>query len=297
MKISIETDEISADPETAIELGTRWGVHDFELRGFFTDRVPRLSEYQRQHLRDALDEYDAHIVAIGPGLFKSAFPPGRAPRMPLGWMERSAYELWSESQRLLEVHLHELLPASLDYANELGARLLVIFGFDRAGSPPGPAPKEVLNCLRYAAERAHSAGIQIAIENEDGFWADTGRRTAALVRAVNHPALAVNWDPGNAFSAGDEPFPEGYQHLRGLVRHVHFKDAVRAPDGTVRQVVDGQIRWADQIRALEEDGYDGFISVETHMRPKVESGRACLKRLQAMIEATHTVHQLKPDFS
>ena len=54
IKISVVTDEISADPETAIELGTQWGIHDFELRGYFTDRVPVFSSYQRKHLQDVL---------------------------------------------------------------------------------------------------------------------------------------------------------------------------------------------------------------------------------------------------
>ena len=35
VKLAIVTDEISADPETAIELGAEWGIHDFELRGVF----------------------------------------------------------------------------------------------------------------------------------------------------------------------------------------------------------------------------------------------------------------------
>jgi hypothetical protein len=42
MKICLLTDEISADPETAVELGVQWGVKDFELRGYFLDRVPSL---------------------------------------------------------------------------------------------------------------------------------------------------------------------------------------------------------------------------------------------------------------
>ena len=110
MKISIITDEISADPETAIELGTEWGVHDFEFRGFFTDRVPRLSKYQMQRLRDTLDEYQARIIAIGPGIFKIAYPPIRAPRATLGWLDRDIYERWSEAHNLVNFHLNELLP-------------------------------------------------------------------------------------------------------------------------------------------------------------------------------------------
>jgi sugar phosphate isomerase/epimerase len=285
MKISIVTDEISADPETAIELGVQWGVHDFELRGFFTDRAPRLSDYQKHHLRDVLDENGADIVAVSPGLFKNACPPKRTPRLPLGWMEQGAYNGWSESVDTINTHLNELLPASLDYASELGARLVVIFGFDRAGCPPGPPPEEVLSYLLRAAERAQAAGLQLVLENEEGFWADIGARTAEIIHAVNHPALAVNWDPGNALSAGDTPFPDGYRHVRGLVQHVHFKDARHSADGTLQQAVEGDIDWAGQICALFTDGYEGFISGEPHMRPKVECGRASLNRLQALMKA------------
>lgn len=283
MKISILTDEISADPETAIELGTEWGVHDFELRGFFTDRAPLLSAYQKQRLRDALDEYQARIVAIGPGLFKFAYPPPMASRFPLGWMDRAAYEHWAESQRLAHYHLNELLPACLDYANELGARLVIIFGFDRAGAPCGPPPDEILNCLQLAAERASAAGIKLAIENEDGFWADSGERSAQMVRAVNHPALGINWDPGNAYFAGDDPYPTGYQSVRSMVSHVHFKDAMRDSEGVLHYVANGQVDWAGQISALASDHYEGFISIETHIRPKVASARSSIDRLRAMM--------------
>ena len=285
MKIGIITDEISADPETAIELGTEWGIHDFELRGFFTDRAPHLSAYQKQRLRDTLDEYQARIIAIGPGLFKFAYPPPHAPRQPLGWMDLAGYENWAEAQRLANYHLNELLPESLEYANELDVPLVIIFGFDRAGAPPGFPPDEVLNCLRLAAERASAAGLKLAIENEDGFWADSGAHSAQMVKMINHPALGVNWDPGNAFFAGDDPYPTGYSAVRELVQHVHFKDALRDHDGRYHYVASGQVNWTGQIRALASDGYDGHISIETHIRPKVASARSALERLRALIAA------------
>lgn len=286
MKISIITDEVSADPETAIELGVEWGVRDFELRGFFTDRAPRLSAYQKHHLRDVLEEYQARIIALAPGLFKIAFPPARPPLATLGWMERAGYEAWSKAQKALSYHLDELLPASLDYASELGAGVVVIFGFDRAGAPPGNPPDEALNCLRLAAERAAAAGVTLAVETEGEFWADIGERTARMVRAVNHPALRINWDAANAFFGSDsEPYPSGYEAVRGLVCHVHFKDVSRYLEGTPRIVPEGRIDWASQIRALIVDGYEGFISVETHARPKVAEARASLERLRRLIAA------------
>jgi sugar phosphate isomerase/epimerase len=165
----------------------------------------------------------------------------------------------------------------------LGTDLVLIFGFHRGGRTAGPAPDEILETLRYAAEQAAAAGLRLAIEVEDKFWADTGRRTADLMAAVDHPALGVNWDPGNAFMAGDTPFPDGYQAVRGWVRHVHFKDAEVDLDGARRYAVHGQIDWAGQIRALASDGYQGYISIETHMRPKVTVARKELAMLRRLI--------------
>ncbi|NJN95948.1 MAG: hypothetical protein HC875_18490 [Anaerolineales bacterium] len=87
MKISIVTDEISADPETAIELGVEWGIHDFELRGFYTDRVPHLSAYQVERMGDILATHQARIIAISRGCSKprTRWGNGKLTRWP-GWI-------------------------------------------------------------------------------------------------------------------------------------------------------------------------------------------------------------------
>jgi sugar phosphate isomerase/epimerase len=286
MKISLVTDEISADPETAIELGVDWGVHDFELRGFGADRVPNFSAFEKQRIRELLEEFEARIVAISPGLFKIPYPGAKRERFPLRAFDAALYERWQAAQDVFKYHLEELLPASIAYAGEIGAPRIVIFSFERGAAPPEPAPDEVLEALHGAAQLAESAGLQLAIEVEEGFWADTGRRTAELVQAVDHPALGVNWDPGNAYVAGDDPYPAGYEAVRPFVAHVHFKDVRRTVDGDYRYVVDGDIDWAGQVAALHRDGYAGYISIESHMQPKVSSARALLNRLQRSIEAT-----------
>ena len=40
--------------------------------------------------------------------------------------------------------------------------------------------------------------------------------------------------------------------------------------GALQYAVDGEIDWAGQINSLANDNYQGHISIETHMRPKVE---------------------------
>lgn len=283
IKISAVTDEISADPETAIELGTQWGIHDFELRGYFTDRVPIFSSYQKKHLQDILQAYDARVIAIGPGLFKIPFPSKAAARASLSWLDKAEYDRWEQSQRLVDYHLNELLPQSLDYANELGAQGVLIFGFDRSGVPAGKAPEGVLEYLFKAAERAKTANLKLLIENEAGFWADTGERTSWIIRSINHPSLGVNWDPGNAFFAGDVPYPDGFSAVSGMVQHVHYKDAACNERGEPYYCNDGDIDWDGQVRHLLEDEYDGYISIETHVSPKVAAAEAALRRLRNLL--------------
>jgi sugar phosphate isomerase/epimerase len=80
------------------------------------------------------------------------------------------------------------------------------------------------------------------------------------------------------------PFPKGYQAIREYVQHVHFKDVVRRPDGTCDYACEGDIDWTGQIRALVEDGYQGFVSVEPHLRPKIAAARALTARLKQLVQ-------------
>jgi sugar phosphate isomerase/epimerase len=284
MKISIVTDEISADFETAIELGAEWGLRDFELRGFYTDRVPNLTQYQKEQLSETLDTFDSRIIAISPGLFKIPYPLGPREGASLAWLDHGMFQNRRSLQDQVKYHRFELLPASIEFATRLGVKLILAFSFHRMGLPAGSAPDEILEILNDAADQAGAAGLQLVIEVEDEFWADTGHWAAALMAAIDHPALGLNWDPGNAFMAGDIPYPDGYQAVRHWVKHVHFKDAEMDPHGQRRYAVLGQIDWAGQIQALADDDYQGYISVETHMRPKVKVARDELDRLRQLLE-------------
>jgi sugar phosphate isomerase/epimerase len=283
LKISIVTDEISADPETAIELGLDWGIRDFELRGFYAERVPNLSDFQTQHLTEILAAYDARIIGISPGLFKIPFPMGRRAQDSLVVLDQPMFQRWKCARDEVKYHCQELLPASIEFARMLGVKFILSFSFHRGGAPAGPAPDEVKEILLKAAEQVGAAGLQLLVEVEAGFWADTGQRTATLVEAIEQPALGVNWDPGNAFMAGDIPYPDGYAAVRHLVRHVHFKDAAVDDQGNRRYVRHGQIDWGGQIQALADDGYAGFISIESHLRPKVKVAREQVEMVRRLI--------------
>ena len=119
-------------------------------------------------------------------------------------------------------------------------------------------------------------------------YGDQSSRAVEIVHRVNHPAFGLNWDPGNAFAAGEDvPYPDGYDAVRDHVRHVHFKDArIDRATGRRTWALDGAIDWAGQIAALQRDGYEGYISVETHMRPLLENTAYLVQRLQGLVRAS-----------
>lgn len=294
MEISLITDEISADPETAFELGLSWGVRDFELRTVENNRVPDLSDYQKIRIKELVEEYGVRIIAISPGLFKCPYPGRARSRFSLQAFDHSLYQEWRTAGDLLKYQREELLPASLAYAQQLGAKIVVIFSFAREPNSSGPVPDEIVETLQEAAKQAEDAGVRLVIEVENRFWADTGQNTLELLRRVNRPGLGVNWDPGNALEAGDLPFPVGYQAVREYVRHVHFKDARKDGSRGFEYAIEGDVDWEGQIRALLNDRYSGFISVETHMRPRIRFAEASYQRLKRLIESARSL-QVRSD--
>lgn len=283
MKISIVTDEISADPETAIELGVSWGVSNFELRGIATNRVPLFSSFQQTHLKELIKKFDVNIVAISPGLFKCPYPLKPRMQFPVQAIDQVLYQRWRSPVDVMKYHVQELLPLSISYAQEMGVQTIVAFSFERSGVQAATVPDEIQHTLYEAAAQVEAAGLQLVLEVEADYWADTGANSAALIQAVNHPALAINWDPGNAFAAGDTPYPDGYEAVRQFVRHVHFKDVAYSPEDGYCYRVNGAIDWEGQIKALAKDKYTGYISVESHMQPKVQSSQLLTQRLQTLV--------------
>lgn len=286
MRIALVTDELSGDPGTAFELGLEWGIRDFELRGVHDRRVPRIEPHLRRRLVRSVRDLGVSITALSPGLFKIPLPAAVPPHANLGWMDKDFDMAWSAARAGMADHLDNLLPQSLELAAELGAPLVVAFSFQRGGDRADAAPGAVVEALARASEAAQAAGIAVAVETEEGHWANTGARTAALVAATGASDLGVNWDPANALIDGDVPYPDGYRAVRGLVRNVHFKDVAVEPDGRWRIAEDGGVDWAGQIAALLADGYDGPIALEPHLSPSVASCRRALARLRGLIRRT-----------
>jgi sugar phosphate isomerase/epimerase len=283
MKVSVITDEVSSDPETALEIIASWGVKFIEIRGIGDQRFPEVADYWHYRLPQLVQEFGLSVAAISPGLFRTIPPVRTSISMSFsrsGDESRVCQQL--EAERLREHHIERLLPTSIEAAKRLGARTIICFTFGRLDHTQDElVGEEVIQVMRHAADRVAAAGLTLNIE-----VAEATRRSVDVVRRVNHPALGINWDPANAFNGGeDDVFPAGFELARPFIRHVHFKDVRRDPNTGARPwtLEGGVTSWPPMIAGLQQDGFDGFLSVETHVRPKVASTLRTLERLRGLI--------------
>ena len=265
MRLAIVTDEISQDPATAVELARGWGLEWFEVRMLMGGRFPDVGEGPIGRLEAVLREFDAQVSATSPGFFK----------VPV------------TDERVRPI-LREGFPRALELTRRLDAERMVLFGFLRPEGEPRetPPPTQVVELLAEMAERAAAQDVLCVLENEAVCYGDTGLRAAALIRTVGHPNLKLNWDPGNSVAAGSPcPYPEEYEQLKSLVAHLHVKDLARR-GGNLLTVApgDGIIDWFGQLAALRADGYEGFVTVETHFGPRVAASSRSVAWVRGVLE-------------
>jgi sugar phosphate isomerase/epimerase len=292
MKASVITDELSGDFDTALEIAVELGFEGIEIRGVGEGRFPRITDLMQQAVPELCKEYGLPVVSLSPGLFKIPFPePLVKEARTLQWDHRLSFDEQESARETLRIHTEELLPAVINAARSLGCPLVNVFSFDRGGSgPESRIPDGVVETLNHAARQAAQAGIVLSIENEATCWASTSVKAAELVEMIGEPNVGITWDPANAFRAGeDDAFPVGYARVRPHVRHVHFKNARIDPrSGDRRFSFEGVIDWHGQLAALKRDGYQGFISIETHERPKLKTTRQYLELLRSLARADQT---------
>lgn len=287
IRMSVITDELSSDLDTALELARDLGFEGIELRGVGAARFPAVTSRMQERVVHLVREAGLPVVSMSPGLFKIEHPlPWLPESQALEWAAMESFDRKQMADSQLQHHLNDLLTATLDAALELGCPLINVFAFLRpARSRSLSIPSELVTALRTAAKRLASAGLVMSIENEFTTWAATSQECIELVNRINEPNVGVTWDPANAYRAGEsKPYPDGYDQVRARVRHVHFKNARTAPQtGEPLFDVDGVIDWRGQIRALISDGFSGSISVETHQRPKLRATRQYLDQLRQYV--------------
>jgi sugar phosphate isomerase/epimerase len=144
------------------------------------------------------------------------------------------------------------------------------------------AAESITACIPYAQAR----GVTLILENhyKDDFWeypefAQQMDVFCRLVEAIDHPGFGVNYDPSNAFLAGDDPLEllRRVAH-RVVTMHASDRSLVSGTLADLRREETGSVGYAKRLRhgeigkglndydaiftVLAGQGFHGWISIE-----------------------------------
>lgn len=147
--------------------------------------------------------------------------------------------------------------------------------------------------LRAIAETCEENGVYIAVEPHGPYTAKIQSLTRIL-GLVDSPWIRVNYDCGNTFLAGEDPYAM-LEAVAGKVVHVHAKDISRQQADTERGKVtgtavgcacgDGEIDWHRIVKRLKKAGFKGVLSVECGTEEEAKRSLAYLTRVLQEEEA------------
>jgi L-ribulose-5-phosphate 3-epimerase len=261
-RIAVINDEISQDFGRACEVASReFGMNWIELRGMWNKNVLNLDSKEIAEAKHILENNKLRVTDIASPLFKVDWPG--APRSKFSPKRDQFNADFTFEQQ------DEVLERCIELAKIFQTDRVRCFDFWRLENP-ALYRKAMNERLLSAANKLGQNDLILILENEAACNTATGAEAAKVLAAVKSPHLMLNWDPGNAASRGETPYPDGYGMLpKDRIGHCHCKDVAKKSGGQGDEwaaMGDGIIDWVGQFKALKRDGYRYAVSLETHWR-------------------------------
>jgi len=182
------------------------------------------------------------------------------------------------------------LTRAIRFAAAVGAPVV---NTDEGIRPGWMSDEQCFEVMRYtltvALRTAERYGIYIGIEPHQSISCKT-EGLLRIATLVDSPMLRVNYDLGNAYLGGENPY-EGLKAALHLLVHVHAKDIELKKSEEERGKVtgtpvgcacgDGVIDWEKVVGILAGGGFSGVLSVECGSPEQAERS---LSHLQSVID-------------
>jgi sugar phosphate isomerase/epimerase len=233
---------LGLDPWLAFECLRSAGIHYVEIPALparqsvdwrqTTFSPETLGPAGTQHLRERLAEMDLTPITVG------------------------AYASVLETDDL------QPLLRRIEFAHQLGALFVII---DAAGvEPAGPAEwRRLGNLGRFLGDYAQARGVRLAFEIHEGL-ARSGAVARRLLDAIDHDAVGVNYDTGNAIFYNDDVDPVAdLEAIVDRVSHVHLKDTSGGrSEWAFGALGTGHVDLQGIVGVLKKRGFRGPYSLE-----------------------------------
>jgi fructoselysine 3-epimerase len=226
----------------AIEQIARIGYDGIEIGCAAPHAYPDyLNAARRREIKDMLASNNLELAAMLPA---PGGGPGFNVSSPLAEERAAAVEQYKKV---------------IDLCGDLGGRTVIyVAGWQVFGTPRAEAWAWSREALAKVA--AHAAGRQITIVIEptsaDSNLIDSADDAIALMREVGSPAVQLMFDTYHAIYR-NEPSTDYVRRMGKDLKHVHLADAGRAAPSD-----HGRADYRGLVRALREQGYEGYLSME-----------------------------------
>jgi len=247
VKLAVITDEVSQELERVLEIAAEFGLAAIEVRSLWNKAPHELTDADIRQIKTRCTDLGLAVCSIASPVFKCDYGDPQQEREHLAILRRC-----------------------VDIAGELNAPLVRLFTFWR--KPHFPSWDAIAEKLAQAARLVEGTPLVLGVENEPTTMATNGRKVVEVLRRLNHPQVKAVWDPGNDVFDPDRevPYPDGYEIVKPWIAHIHIKDGKW--DATAQRfepvpIGEGEVDYVGQFSALVRDGYDGYLSLETHWRP------------------------------
>ena len=241
----------------AIAFAHHYGMQNVEIRN-----SPGKKEYYL--LPESEIKADADLFAkeglkvsfVNTGLLKYTWPGTeplrRRPETPEARDKRIASEKLRWDQR------SEDFQKAIRCAHIMGCDKVRVFAGTRVADP-GTLYPMIADTLGELSKLAEKEKVYLLLENEGSQNIATAQELADVMKLIPSKWVGFNWDPHNAYGK-EKAYPEGYGLLpKARMLNLQIKGKGVMPESPEKE------DWRAIFAALNNDGYEGKVGLETHL--------------------------------
>ena len=256
-RISAITDEIGLSTEESIAFAHHYGMQNVEIRNppgkreYFTLPEPEIKADADLFAKEGLK-----VTFVNTSLLKFTWPGTEAARRRTETPEARDKRLAAEKLRWDQ--RGEDLQRVIRCAHIMGCDKVRVFAGSRVADPT-MVYQMIADTLGEMSKVAEKEKVYLLLENEGSQSVATAAELADVMKLIPSKWVGYNWDPHNAYGK-EKAYPEGYSLLpKERMLNLQIKGKGVMPESPEKE------DWRAIFAALNNDGYEGKIGLETHL--------------------------------
>lgn len=210
-----------------------------------SEEMLKLSSRERKSIAEKAESLSLKLPSLCSGLF---------------WK----YNLASPDETIRRKGI-EILKTGCGFTSDIGASVLLVVP---AVAVPEISYKKTWDLSKKsileAASTAEDCGVNLGVENVWNRFLYSPLEFRSFIEELNHPNVKAYFDVGNVWFLG---FPQDWiRHLAELITCIHVKGFHRQTH-QFTPLLQGDVPWAEVMKALREVGYNSFLNVEVSPYP------------------------------